>query len=63
MSSLQSVVASLQVLQSQNYIIIAGMAGVCYDYFLTLGREVNLIWGKSWSIMSTLYVVVRLICF
>ncbi|KAI9457566.1 hypothetical protein HD554DRAFT_1771359 [Boletus coccyginus] len=56
---MSSVVATLETLQLLDYICIAATAAVCYDYTLTFSREVELIWMKSWSLMSTLFVVAR----
>ncbi|KIJ14052.1 hypothetical protein PAXINDRAFT_13168 [Paxillus involutus ATCC 200175] len=51
--------AILEGLQLFNYTCVAGVAAVCYDYILTFSCEVDLIWGKSWSTMSILFIVAR----
>ncbi|KAF8838969.1 hypothetical protein BDN67DRAFT_1003980 [Paxillus ammoniavirescens] len=56
MSSLDAVLDGLQLL---DYMSVAGAAAVCYDYVLTFSREVDLIWGRSWSAMSILFIVAR----
>ncbi|KIJ64062.1 hypothetical protein HYDPIDRAFT_28953 [Hydnomerulius pinastri MD-312] len=39
--------------------IAASAVVIFYDYFLTFGREVDLVWRGKWSLVSALYVVVR----
>ncbi|KIJ14059.1 hypothetical protein PAXINDRAFT_100390 [Paxillus involutus ATCC 200175] len=56
MSSLNAVLEGLRLL---DYMSVAGAAAVCYDYVLTFSREVDLIWGKSWSTMSILFIAAR----
>ncbi|KAF9220093.1 hypothetical protein BS17DRAFT_788237 [Gyrodon lividus] len=41
-----------------NQMTVAATAAVCYDYILTFSREIDLIWRKSWSTMSALFIVV-----
>ncbi|KAG1849755.1 hypothetical protein F4604DRAFT_89330 [Suillus subluteus] len=38
---------------------IAASVGVMYDWVLTFGREVELIWRQRWSLMTLLYLSVR----
>ncbi|KAG1775286.1 hypothetical protein EV702DRAFT_455190 [Suillus placidus] len=38
---------------------VAASAGVTYDWALTLGQEVELIWRQRWSLMTVLYLSVR----
>ncbi|KAG2124115.1 hypothetical protein BD769DRAFT_1640718 [Suillus cothurnatus] len=38
---------------------IAGSVGVIYDWGLTFGKEVELIWRQRWSLMTFLYLSVR----
>ncbi|KAN0094319.1 hypothetical protein V8E55_002606 [Tylopilus felleus] len=56
---MSSVVSLLETLQLQAYILVAAASVVCYDYTLTSSREVELIWMKPWSVLSTLFVVAR----
>ncbi|KAG2362656.1 hypothetical protein BDR07DRAFT_1015069 [Suillus spraguei] len=43
-----------------SYFIVAGSVGVIlYDWGLTLGQEVELIWRQRWSLMTFLYLGVR----
>ncbi|KAG2335911.1 hypothetical protein BDR05DRAFT_1063745, partial [Suillus weaverae] len=41
------------------YFIVAASAGVIYDWALTFGQEVELIWRQRWSLMTVLYLIVR----
>ncbi|KAG1740314.1 hypothetical protein EDB19DRAFT_779128 [Suillus lakei] len=49
----------LQAVQLSNFCSIAAVAVVWYDYSLLFTREVNHIWRTPWSVMSSLYVIVR----
>ncbi|KAG2111375.1 hypothetical protein BD769DRAFT_69022 [Suillus cothurnatus] len=42
-----------------SYFVVAASAGVMYDWVLTLGQEVELIWRQRWSLMTFLYLSVR----
>ncbi|KAG2138262.1 hypothetical protein BD769DRAFT_257883 [Suillus cothurnatus] len=42
-----------------SYFVVAGSVGVMYDWVLTLGQEVELIWRQRWSLMTFLYLSVR----
>ncbi|KAF8843543.1 hypothetical protein BDN67DRAFT_964367 [Paxillus ammoniavirescens] len=55
-SEIQSVMASLQL---SNYIAVVMTTAVGYDYILTFSREVEYVWKRPWSWISTLFVVVR----
>ncbi|KAG1849763.1 hypothetical protein F4604DRAFT_1810333, partial [Suillus subluteus] len=37
----------------------AASVGLVYDWALTFGREVELIWRQRWSLMTFLYLAVR----
>jgi preprotein translocase subunit SecG len=39
-----------------SYFIVAGFVGVMYDWTLTFGQEVELIWKQRWSLMTFLYL-------
>jgi len=43
----------------QSYFIVAAFVGVTYDWALTFGQEVELIWRQRWSLMTVLYLSVR----
>ncbi|KAG2087942.1 hypothetical protein BD769DRAFT_465029 [Suillus cothurnatus] len=42
-----------------SYFIVAASVAVMYDWVLTLGQEVELIWRQRWSLMTFLYLSVR----
>ncbi|KAG2119346.1 hypothetical protein DEU56DRAFT_918637 [Suillus clintonianus] len=44
-----------------SYWIVAVAAVVVYDWVLTLGQEIELIWRQRWSLMTVLYLVIRYI--
>jgi len=44
-----------------SYWIVAAGLVVVYDWVLTLGQEIELIWRQRWSLMSVLYIVIRYI--
>ncbi|KIK76399.1 hypothetical protein PAXRUDRAFT_835377 [Paxillus rubicundulus Ve08.2h10] len=56
MSSLDTALDNLQML---DYMNVAGAVAVFYDYVLTFSCEVDLIWGKSWSTMTILFIAAR----
>ncbi|KIJ07075.1 hypothetical protein PAXINDRAFT_103107 [Paxillus involutus ATCC 200175] len=56
-SEIQSVVASLQL---NDYIAAVMTTAVGYDYLLTFSREVEYVWKRPWSWVSTLFIVVRI---
>ncbi|KAG1774483.1 hypothetical protein EV702DRAFT_526400 [Suillus placidus] len=43
------------------YWAVAAGAMVVYDWALTLGQEIELIWRQRWSLMTVLYLVIRYI--
>ncbi|KAG2138171.1 hypothetical protein BD769DRAFT_256031 [Suillus cothurnatus] len=42
-----------------SYFVVAGSVGAMYDWALTFGQEVELIWRQRWSLMTLLYLSVR----
>ncbi|KAG2034575.1 hypothetical protein BDR03DRAFT_598789 [Suillus americanus] len=44
-----------------SYWIVAAGVLVVYDWILTLGQEIELIWRQRWSLMTVLYLVIRYI--
>ncbi|KAG1786725.1 hypothetical protein EV424DRAFT_1551365 [Suillus variegatus] len=42
-----------------NYWIVAAGIVVVYDWVLTLGQEIELIWRQRWSLMTVLYLTVH----
>ncbi|KIK31786.1 hypothetical protein CY34DRAFT_19572 [Suillus luteus UH-Slu-Lm8-n1] len=44
-----------------SYWIVAAGVVVAYDWVLTVGQEIELIWRQRWSLMTVLYFVIRYI--
>ncbi|KIK41802.1 hypothetical protein CY34DRAFT_185804 [Suillus luteus UH-Slu-Lm8-n1] len=44
-----------------SYWIVAAGVVVVYDWVLTIGQEIDLIWRQRWSLMTMLYLVIRYI--
>lgn len=42
-----------------SYFVVASAAGVMYDWALTFGQEVELVWRQRWSLMTVMYLGVR----
>jgi hypothetical protein len=42
-----------------SYFAVAASVGVMYDWTLTMGQEIELIWRQRWSLMTFLYLTVR----
>ncbi|KAG1885307.1 uncharacterized protein F5891DRAFT_428754 [Suillus fuscotomentosus] len=42
-----------------SYFVVASCAAVIYDWGLTFGQEVELIWRQRWSLMTVVYLVAR----
>ncbi|EDR00927.1 uncharacterized protein LACBIDRAFT_312913 [Laccaria bicolor S238N-H82] len=42
---------------------VAGATMFLYDYFLTLGMEVDLVWSSNWSLMNVLFIAQRYLPF
>ncbi|KAG1767913.1 hypothetical protein EDD22DRAFT_967612 [Suillus occidentalis] len=42
------------------WLVVAGVV-VAYDWALTIGQEIELIWRQRWSLMTVLYLVIRYI--
>ncbi|KAG2149122.1 uncharacterized protein EDB93DRAFT_362038 [Suillus bovinus] len=42
-----------------SYFAVASAVGLIYDWALTFGQEVELIWKKRWSLMTAMYLSVR----
>ncbi|KAG1810139.1 uncharacterized protein HD556DRAFT_30025 [Suillus plorans] len=45
--------------QMTSYVVAAFSFGLMYDWALTFGREVELVWRQRWSFMTVLYLGVR----
>ncbi|KAF8428922.1 hypothetical protein L210DRAFT_951277 [Boletus edulis BED1] len=57
-SDLQSAV---ELIRLNDYTTVMIVAAVTYDYCLTFSREVDYIWCRSWTWVSTIFVLVRYI--
>ncbi|KAF8131832.1 hypothetical protein EV363DRAFT_1164341 [Boletus edulis] len=57
-SDIQSTLESLVL---YNYLSVASITVVVYDYSNTISREIEYIWLKPWTWVSTMFVVVRYI--
>ncbi|KAG2054064.1 hypothetical protein BDR06DRAFT_425659 [Suillus hirtellus] len=42
-----------------SYFVVATSTAVVYNWTLTIGQEVELIWRQSWSLMTVLYLALR----
>ncbi|KAG2155994.1 uncharacterized protein EDB93DRAFT_65869 [Suillus bovinus] len=42
-----------------SYFIVAAFVGLTYDWVLTFGQEVELVWRQHWSLMTYLYLGAR----
>ncbi|KAG2060417.1 hypothetical protein BDR06DRAFT_1017420 [Suillus hirtellus] len=42
-----------------SYFLVAACAAIMYDWGLTFGQEVELVWRQHWSLMTVLYLIVR----
>ncbi|KAF8547040.1 hypothetical protein OG21DRAFT_1517663 [Imleria badia] len=55
-SALQSALTNLR---QNNYESLAMLIAAAYDYVLTFSDEIEYIWTKSWTWVSTLFILVR----
>ncbi|KAF8119518.1 hypothetical protein EV363DRAFT_1382721 [Boletus edulis] len=53
--------STLQLLALDNYLSLAGITVVVHDYALTFSREIDYVWCRPWTWVSTMFVVVRYI--
>ncbi|KAG2032663.1 hypothetical protein BDR03DRAFT_742751 [Suillus americanus] len=44
-----------------SYFAVAASAVVVYDWILTLGQEIEIVWRQRWSVMTVLYLGIRYI--
>ncbi|GLB45728.1 hypothetical protein LshimejAT787_2600610 [Lyophyllum shimeji] len=58
-----ALVASASLLQTVKYINVASGAVLVFDYFQTLGMEVEFIWTSEWSIAKVLFLLARYTAF
>ncbi|KAG1734930.1 uncharacterized protein EDB91DRAFT_577017 [Suillus paluster] len=50
---------SINASNVNGYFVVASCAGLVYDFVLSFGQEVELIWKQRWSLMTILYLTVR----
>ncbi|KAF8452900.1 hypothetical protein L210DRAFT_3755841 [Boletus edulis BED1] len=53
--------SALELIVLNNYLSVLTVTAVVYDYILTFSREVEYIWLRPWTWVSTMFVVVRYI--
>ncbi|KAF8558534.1 hypothetical protein OG21DRAFT_1068401 [Imleria badia] len=51
--------SALEQLRSNDYISLAIITAVSYDYCLTFSKEVTYIWQRPWTWVSTLFLLIR----
>ncbi|KAN0092667.1 hypothetical protein V8E55_003451, partial [Tylopilus felleus] len=51
--------SALTILQRDDYVTVAMLTAVGYDYILTFSNEIKYIWRKPWSSISVLFLIVR----
>lgn len=44
-----------------SYFAVVASVAVVYDWVLTLGQEVEMVWRQRWSLMTVLYLGIRYI--
>ncbi|KAH7928857.1 hypothetical protein BV22DRAFT_1126216 [Leucogyrophana mollusca] len=54
-----SVISAVELMEINDYFSMAVVTVLSYDYVLTFSKEVDLVWRRSFSLMSFLYVLVR----
>ncbi|KAF8126692.1 hypothetical protein EV363DRAFT_559280 [Boletus edulis] len=58
MSLIQSALESIILNNDVSLVVVTAVA---YDYILNFSREVDYIWCKPWTSVSTIFVIVRYI--
>ncbi|KAG2140136.1 hypothetical protein DEU56DRAFT_294675 [Suillus clintonianus] len=53
--------STIKTLRFFSYFVVASSTAMIYDWALTFGQEVELIWRQRWSLMTVLYIGVRYI--
>ncbi|KAG1905018.1 uncharacterized protein F5891DRAFT_1275383 [Suillus fuscotomentosus] len=51
--------SSINAYSLSSYFVVAAFAAVMYDWSLTFGQEVELIWRQRWSLMTVMYLSAR----
>jgi len=55
----EEVVVILQSSRLSNYMTVASIMLLVYDYMLTLDSELLLIWSSRWNLVKALFLLVR----
>jgi len=58
---MSSDISTLQLLVLNNYVSLIVVTVVVYDYILTFSKEIEYVWCKPWTWVSTIFLVVRYI--
>jgi len=58
-----ALVTALSQAKVRTYLRFVSGALLQYDYFLTLGSEISLIWPSQWSVSKVLYFLTRYMAF
>ncbi|KAG1804755.1 uncharacterized protein HD556DRAFT_476432 [Suillus plorans] len=45
--------------RNSSYFVVASSTAMVYDWALTFGKEIELVWRPRWSLMTFLYLWVR----
>ncbi|KAF8124714.1 hypothetical protein EV363DRAFT_1435185 [Boletus edulis] len=51
--------SALTTIQQNDYLTLAAIIAAAYDYVLTFSKEIEYIWSKPWTWVSTLFILVR----
>jgi hypothetical protein len=49
----------IRLFRFYSYFVVASSVAIIYDWALTLGQEIELVWRKRWSPMTVLYLSLR----
>ncbi|KAG1785310.1 uncharacterized protein HD556DRAFT_1450817 [Suillus plorans] len=49
----------IKLFRFYSYFVVASFAAIIYEWVLTLGQEIELVWTKRWSLMTILYLSLR----
>jgi len=49
----------MEVIATQDYVVVAIITAVGYDYLLTFPQEIEYMWSKPWTWVSMLFILSR----
>ncbi|KAG1765990.1 hypothetical protein EV702DRAFT_1151124 [Suillus placidus] len=49
----------IKMFRFYSYFVVASFTAIIYDWALTFGQEIELVWRKHWSLMTILYLSLR----